>query len=163
MNAASRELGESARRRQLLNLLLRSALGLSASDADAGVRALGPILSPEATDRICTFLGHPAVCLEGRPIPPGRCCQTLASGPLGVVQPVMPLTEMKAGETCEGRARKTGAVKWTGSRVDLVFGSNSVLRALAEVYASDDAKEKFVRDFVAAWAKVMNLGRFDLG
>jgi catalase-peroxidase len=69
----------------------------------------------------------------------------------------------EAGETFEGRDRKTGAVKWTGSRVDLVFGSNSVLRALAEVYASDDAKEKFVRDFVAAWAKVMNLGRFDLG
>ena len=51
---------------------------------------------------------------------------------------------------------------WTGSRADLVFGSNSELRALAEVYASDDAREKFVRDFVAAWAKVMNLDRFDL-
>jgi catalase-peroxidase len=56
----------------------------------------------------------------------------------------------------------TGAVKWTGSRVDLVFGANSELRAIAEVYASDDAKEKFVRDFVAAWDKVMNLDRFDL-
>ena len=55
-----------------------------------------------------------------------------------------------------------GAVTWTGSRVDLVFGSNSELRALAEVYASDDAQEKFVRDFVAAWTKVMNLGRYDL-
>jgi catalase-peroxidase len=53
-------------------------------------------------------------------------------------------------------------VKWTGSRVDLVFGSNSELRALAEVYASEDAKEKFVSDFVAAWTKVMNLDRFDL-
>jgi catalase-peroxidase len=53
-------------------------------------------------------------------------------------------------------------VKWTGSRVDLVFGSNSQLRALAEVYAQDDNKEKFVRDFVAAWNKVMNLDRFDL-
>ena len=53
-------------------------------------------------------------------------------------------------------------VKWTGSRVDLVFGSNSELRALAEVYASDDAREKFVHDFVAAWVKVMNLDRFDL-
>ena len=53
-------------------------------------------------------------------------------------------------------------LKWTGSRVDLVFGSNSELRALAEVYASDDAKGKFVRDFVAAWNKVMNLDRFDL-
>jgi catalase-peroxidase len=64
--------------------------------------------------------------------------------------------------TFEGRDAATGAVKWTGSRVDLVFGSNSELRALAEVYASDDAKEKFVNDFVAAWDKVMNLDRFDL-
>lgn len=62
----------------------------------------------------------------------------------------------------EGRDA-SGQVKWTGSRVDLVFGSNSELRAVAEVYASDDAKEKFVRDFVAAWAKVTNLGRYDLG
>jgi catalase-peroxidase len=62
----------------------------------------------------------------------------------------------------EGRDRKSGAPKWTGTRVDLVFGSNSQLRALAEVYAQDDAKEKFVRDFVAAWTKVMNLDRFDL-
>ncbi len=62
----------------------------------------------------------------------------------------------------EGRDEATGEVKWTGSRVDLVFGSNSELRALAEVYASDDAKEKFVNDFVAAWAKVMDLDRFDL-
>ena len=64
--------------------------------------------------------------------------------------------------TFEGRDRATGQVKWTGSRADLVFGSNSELRALAEVYASDDAKEKFTRDFVAAWDKVMNLDRFDL-
>jgi len=63
--------------------------------------------------------------------------------------------------TFEGRD-SSGQVKWTGSRVDLIFGSNSELRALAEVYASDDAKEKFVRDFVAAWDKVMNLDRFDL-
>ncbi|MGW3708969.1 catalase/peroxidase HPI [Streptomyces albogriseolus] len=62
----------------------------------------------------------------------------------------------------EGRDAATGEVKWTGSRADLVFGSNSELRALAEVYASDDAKEKFVRDFVKAWDKVMNLDRFDL-
>jgi catalase-peroxidase len=62
----------------------------------------------------------------------------------------------------EGRDAATGDVKWTGSRVDLIFGSNSELRALAEVYASDDAREKFVRDFVAAWDKVMNLDRFDL-
>ena len=62
----------------------------------------------------------------------------------------------------EGRDRKTGKVKWTATRVDLVFGSNSELRALAEVYASSDAKQKFVKDFVAAWGKVMNLDRFDL-
>ena len=64
--------------------------------------------------------------------------------------------------TFEGRDAATGAVKWTGSRADLVFGANSELRALAEVYASDDAKEKFVNDFVAAWNKVMNADRFDL-
>jgi catalase-peroxidase len=62
----------------------------------------------------------------------------------------------------EGTDRKTGAAKWTGTRTDLVFGSNSILRALAEVYASQDAKEKFVKDFVAAWTKVMNLDRFDI-
>lgn len=62
----------------------------------------------------------------------------------------------------EGRDRKTGDLKWTGSRVDLVFGSNSELRAIAEVYACEDAKEKFVKDFIAAWNKVMNLDRFDL-
>jgi len=62
----------------------------------------------------------------------------------------------------EGRDRKTNEVKWTGTRVDLIFGSNSQLRALAEVYGSADAKEKFVKDFVAAWAKVMDLDRFDL-
>ncbi len=62
----------------------------------------------------------------------------------------------------EGRDRKTNAVKWTGTRIDLIFGSHSQLRALAEVYASADSKEKFVKDFVAAWTKVMNLDRFDL-
>ena len=65
-------------------------------------------------------------------------------------------------ESFEGRNRKTGEVKWTGTRVDLIFGSNSELRALAEVYACEDAKEKFVYDFVSAWNKVMNLDRFDL-
>ncbi|MGF6806597.1 catalase-peroxidase [Paraburkholderia sp. Clong3] len=68
----------------------------------------------------------------------------------------------EAAETFEGADTKSGEVKWTGTRVDLVFGSNSVLRALSEVYASEDGKEKFVRDFVAAWVKVMNLDRFDL-
>jgi len=68
----------------------------------------------------------------------------------------------KDAETYEGRDLATGEVRWTGSRVDLLFGSNSELRAVAEVYASDDAKEKFVTDFVAAWAKVMELDRFDL-
>ena len=62
----------------------------------------------------------------------------------------------------EGRDRKTGKRKWTATRVDLVFGSNSVLRALSEVYGSSDAQEKFVNDFVAAWNKVMNLDRFDV-
>ena len=62
----------------------------------------------------------------------------------------------------EARDRKTNEVKWTGNRVDLIFGSHSQLRALAEVYASADSKEKFVKDFVAAWNKVMNLDRFDL-
>jgi catalase-peroxidase len=68
----------------------------------------------------------------------------------------------ESNETFEGSDRASGKVKWTGSRIDLVFGSNSELRALAEVYASDDAREKFVKDFIAAWNKVMNLDRFDL-
>lgn len=68
----------------------------------------------------------------------------------------------EAKDVFEGTDRKTGAAKWTGTRADLVFGSNSILRALAEVYASADAKEKFVQDFVAAWTKVMNLDRFDV-
>ncbi len=67
-----------------------------------------------------------------------------------------------AKDVFEGRDRKTGEVKWTGTRVDLVFGSNAQLRALAEVYGSSDAQEKFVRDFVVAWTKVMNLDRFDV-
>jgi catalase-peroxidase len=75
-------------------------------------------------------------------------------------------TEWKAvsdqEDVFEGRDRESGAVKWTGTRADLVFGSNSQLRALAEVYGQDDTKEKFVRDFVAAWNKVMNADRFDL-
>ena len=72
-------------------------------------------------------------------------------------------TEWSAvGDFYEGRDRKTKAVKWTSTRVDLIFGSHSQLRAFAEVYASADAKEKFVRDFVVAWTKVMNLDRFDL-
>jgi catalase-peroxidase len=72
----------------------------------------------------------------------------------------MPSSESK--EIFDGRDRKTGAIKWTGTRADLIFGSNSELRALAEVYGSSDAREKFVHDFVAAWNKVMNLDRFDL-
>ena len=68
----------------------------------------------------------------------------------------------EAQDTFEGRDRKTGAVQWTATRVDLVFGSNAQLRAIAEVYAQSDAQPKFVRDFVAAWAKVMDLDRFDV-
>jgi catalase-peroxidase len=75
-------------------------------------------------------------------------------------------TEWKASQSAEnvfeGRDRRTGEVRWTATAVDLVFGSNSQLRAIAEVYAAEDAKEKFVRDFVRAWDKVMNLDRFDL-
>ena len=72
-------------------------------------------------------------------------------------------TETSSSEVeFEGRDRRTDAVVGTGSRVDLVFGSNSVLRALAEVYAADDARQKFVSDFVSAWTKVMELDRFDL-
>ena len=68
----------------------------------------------------------------------------------------------EAGDVFEGRDRATGALKWTGTRVDLIFGSNSQLRALAEVYATAGSQPKFVRDFVAAWTKVMTLDRFDL-
>jgi catalase-peroxidase len=75
-------------------------------------------------------------------------------------------TQWKVSESTEnvyeGRDRTSGELRWTATAVDLVFGSNSELRAVAEVYAADDAQEKFVRDFVAAWDKVMNLDRFDL-
>jgi catalase-peroxidase len=70
--------------------------------------------------------------------------------------------QSEMSELFDARDRATGAVKFTGSRADLVFGSNSVLRAVAEVYASDDAGQKFVKDFVAAWVKVMNADRFDV-
>jgi catalase-peroxidase len=69
----------------------------------------------------------------------------------------------EADQEFEGRDRVTGELKWTGTRVDLVFGSNSQLRAIAEVYGCSDSQEDFVNDFVAAWGKVMNLDRFDLG
>jgi catalase-peroxidase len=68
----------------------------------------------------------------------------------------------EAGDVFEGRDRVTDELKWSGTRVDLVFGSNSQLRALAEVYGSSDAEKTFVQDFVAAWNKVMNLDRFDV-
>jgi catalase-peroxidase len=68
----------------------------------------------------------------------------------------------EGADVFEGRDRKTGELKWTGTRVDLIFGSNSQLRAVAEVYGCEDAREKFVTDFVAAWNKVMNLDRFDI-
>jgi catalase-peroxidase len=75
-------------------------------------------------------------------------------------------TEWKAvskdADVFEGRDRKTGALNWTATRVDLIFGSNSQLRALAEVYGCEDSQEKFLQDFAAAWNKVMNLDRFDL-
>jgi catalase-peroxidase len=68
----------------------------------------------------------------------------------------------KDADIFEGRDRKTGKLKWTGTRVDLIFGSNSQLRAIAEVYACKDSRNKFVHDFVAAWNKVMNADRFDI-
>jgi catalase-peroxidase len=68
----------------------------------------------------------------------------------------------EAKDVFEGRDRATGELKWTGTRVDLLFGSNSQLRAIAEVYACDDSQQAFVQDFVTAWDKVMNLDRFDL-
>jgi len=68
----------------------------------------------------------------------------------------------EAQDMFEGRDRASGAVKWTATRADLVFGSNSQLRALSEVYAQDDAKQKFAADFAKAWTKVMNLDRYDL-
>ncbi|MDP2033362.1 MAG: peroxidase family protein, partial [Polaromonas sp.] len=67
-----------------------------------------------------------------------------------------------SGDVLEGRDRTTGEIKWTATVIDLVFGSNAQLRAIAEVYACSDAQEVFVRDFVAAWNKVMNLNRYDL-
>ena len=67
-----------------------------------------------------------------------------------------------SGNEFEGRDRATGELKWTGTRVDLIFGSNSELRSYAEVYACEDSQQQFVQDFVAAWDKVMNLDRFDL-
>ena len=70
--------------------------------------------------------------------------------------------ESAEADVFEGRDRKSGELKWTGTRVDLIFGSNSQLRAVAEVYACSDSQAKFVQDFVAAWSKVMNLDRFDL-
>jgi catalase-peroxidase len=68
----------------------------------------------------------------------------------------------ESDQVYEGRDRSTGELEWTATEVDLIFGSNSELRAVAEVYAFDDSKEPFVRDFVAAWTKVMNLDRFDV-
>lgn len=91
---------------------------------------------------------------------PGRLTNDFFTNLLDMDVVWKPVSE--TAEVFEGCSRKTGQRKWTGTRVDLIFGSNSELRALAEVYACNDAKEKFVNDFVAAWAKVMNLDRFDL-
>ena len=74
----------------------------------------------------------------------------------------MATTSAAAENVYEGRDRTTGETRWSASAVDLIFGANAQLRAIAEVYASDDAQAKFVRDFVAAWVKVMNLDRYDL-
>ena len=92
--------------------------------------------------------------------PQGGADQRLLRQPVDMGTIWEPVDE--AEETFEGSDRATGEARWTASRVDLVFGSDSQLRAIAEVYASDDAQEKFVRDFVAAWDKVMMLDRFDI-
>ena len=91
-------------------------------------------------------------------VSPPRCKPRSSSGWRPLSRQAKPGSE----GTFEGRDRATGEIRWTASRADLVFGSNSQLRAIAEVYACDDAQEKFVRDFIAAWNKVMNLDRFDL-
>lgn len=117
---------------------------------------------------------RPAGAVRAEPDPPS-CWHGFQHRSRGVVKdaysgretlsrhPDMAKTSMPLAKTLyEIRDRKTGQVKWTATRVDLVFGSNSVLRAYAEVYAQDDAKEKFLRDFIAAWAKVMNADRFDI-
>ena len=94
------------------------------------------------------------------------CCTQRCSWRRGTSGPSRrrprPKASGSADHVYEGRDRTTGKVKWTATAADLVFGAHSQLRALAEVYASNDATEKFVRDFVAAWDKVMNLDRFDL-
>ena len=91
---------------------------------------------------------------------PGKLTNDFFVNLLDVSQTWAPTNDHK--DTFEARDRKTGAVKWTGTRVDLVFGSNSELRALAELYTYTGGQEKMVKDFVAAWNKVMNLDRFDL-
>jgi len=96
-----REMGESARRHRILECLFVQALGIPDDDAEEAVGRLEPALSPEAIDRICTFLGHPSRCPHDRPIPQGNCCLTLASGPGGIVQPVAPLSDMAVGDLCE--------------------------------------------------------------
>src|SRR5262249_4871235 len=100
------------------------------------------------------MLGNPSTASS----PSGRRrCRTTSSSTCTQWQP-------SAGSegVYEGRDRKKNELKWTGTRVDLIFGSHSQLRAFGEVYACSDSKEKFVKDFVAAWTKVMNLDRFDL-
>jgi catalase-peroxidase len=111
-----------------------------------GMRALG-----------ANFAGSPHGVFTDRP---GRLTNDVFVNLLDLGTEWTPLTP--DAEVFEGRDRTTGAKKWTGTRVDLIFGANSQLRAIAEVYAQADAGEKFVRDFVAAWTKVMNLDRFDL-
>ncbi|VDY46677.1 catalase [Salmonella enterica subsp. enterica serovar Daytona] len=95
-------------------------------------------------------------------LPTDRACSALTSSLICWICVTSGSPPDDANELFEGRDRLTGEVKYTATRADLVFGSNSVLRALAEVYACSDAHEKFVKDFVAAWVKVMNLDRFDL-
>ena len=112
-----------------------------------------PAIAPLAVERIARYLL--AGALQHTAL--GRSCTPRRPSACWLSKPTTSDSSL-----FEGRDRATGAIKWTATRVDLVFGSNSVLRALAEVYASSDGQKKFVTDFVAAWTKVMNLDRFDL-
>ena len=113
-------------------------------------------LMPKALLRIKSAAGE---LIPGEP-EDDKQLSSMIDAPLGDRTAWKPTSD--AADVYEGRDRKTGQVKWTGTRVDLVFGSSSILRAVAEVYGASDGADRFVGDFVAAWTKVMNLDRFDL-
>jgi catalase-peroxidase len=132
--------------------------GLRALNVNAGQSEYGVFTRRPGTLTNDFFANLLDMDTEWKPVPSER----MSGGRVEEPVPSERMSTSDAAETFEGRGRAKGERKWTASRVDLVFGSNSELRALAEVYACDDAQEKFVNDFVAAWDKVMNLDRFDL-